>query len=249
MAKEKKNAESLELIQAKQAAEFALTPVGQQLKQFEIIQRMGNLFATSTLVPKTYQGNLANCAIACDIALRMQVNPVMVMQNLYIVNGNPAWSSKFLIATVEATGKFTALRYEFKGEENSDDWSCRCYAYETKDKDQKNPLYSDWISIRMAKAEGWYGKSGSKWQSMPGQMLRYRAAAFWQRVYAAGISMGFMTYEEAQDIEPDYQPQPTEATAPAAAEAAKRVSDAFTQAAAAAEVNADTETGEIFNQQ
>ena len=53
----------------------------------------------------------------------------------------------------------------------------------------------------MAEKEGWAGKAGSKWKSMPSQMLRYRAAAFWQRVYCPEISMGLMTVEEAEDIE------------------------------------------------
>ena len=57
----------------------------------------------------------------------------------------------------------------------------------------------------MAKKEGWFDKPGSKWKTMPNQMLRYRAAAFWQRVYCPEISMGLMTSEEAEDI--DNQPQ------------------------------------------
>jgi len=32
-------------------------------------------------------------------------------------------------------------------------------------------------------------------------MLRYRAAAFWQRVYCPEISMGLITKEEADDIQ------------------------------------------------
>ena len=36
---------------------------------------------------------------------------------------------------------------------------------------------------------------------MPSQMLRYRAAAFWQRVYCPEISMGLITKEEAEDIQ------------------------------------------------
>lgn len=56
------------------------------------------------------------------------------------------------------------------------------------------------IDIKMALAEGWYTKSNSKWQSMPEQMLRYRAAAFWQRAYAPEIGLGFHTQEEIEDI-------------------------------------------------
>lgn len=202
----------LDIIRAKQAAEFALTPVGQQIKQFETQQRMAQMYSTSTIVPDTYKGNLGNCVIALDMSMRMQVNPLMVMQNLYVVHGIPSFSSKFLIATVNACGRFTPLRYEFKGEEGNDNWSCRCYAYESSDKNHKEPLYGDWISIGMAKSEGWYGKQGSKWKTMPGQMLRYRAAAFWQRSYAPEISMGFISTEEAQDIDEQTQVEDQVAT-------------------------------------
>jgi hypothetical protein len=51
----------------------------------------------------------------------------------------------------------------------------------------------------MANKEGWTKKSGSKWLTMPDQMLIYRAAAFWQRAYAPEISMGFLTKEEIED--------------------------------------------------
>ena len=53
----------------------------------------------------------------------------------------------------------------------------------------------------LPKKEGWTDKSGSKWNTMPGQMLRYRAAAFWQRVYCPEIAMGLMTSEEYEDID------------------------------------------------
>ena len=36
---------------------------------------------------------------------------------------------------------------------------------------------------------------------MPEVMFYYRAAAFWQRMYAPEISMGFSTVEELRDIE------------------------------------------------
>ena len=191
----------LELLQAKSAAAFALTPVGLQVKQFEVQQRIAKMYATSTIVPKAYQENLGNCVIAIDMAMRMNANPLMVIQNLYVVNGNPAFSSKFLIATINASGRFSPLRFEFNGTEGKDDYACRVYAYESSDKEHKEPLYGDWVSIGMAKKEGWFSKTGSKWQSMPNQMLRYRAAAFWQRVYCPEISMGLMTSEEYEDID------------------------------------------------
>lgn len=216
----------LQILQAKQSAEFAMTPVGQTFKQFEIMQRMANMYTASTIVPEAYKGNVGNCVIALDMATRMGVNPLMVMQNLYIVKGNPSWSSKFLIATINMSGKYTALRYrkriigkigkikynetvydpatrrntivvkEFDGSK-IDDIECVAYATEIS---TGEILESDPVTISTAIKEGWYTKPGSKWVTMPSLMLTYRAAAFWQRMYCPEISMGFLTKEEADDI-------------------------------------------------
>lgn len=217
----------LQIIQAKQAAEFAMTPVGQTVKQFEVMQRMAKMYTESTIVPEAYKGNTGNCVIALDMAMRMNANPLMIMQNLYVVKGNPSWSSKFLIATISMSGKYTSLRYrkrtlgkvgkvkynetvwdatnrrntivvkEFDGTD-VDNIECIAYATELS---TKEVLESDPITIEMAIKEGWYTKSGSKWVTMPNLMLTYRAAAFWQRAYCPEISMGFLTKEEVEDIQ------------------------------------------------
>lgn len=165
-------------------------------QSFELAQRVAKLFASSTLVPKDYQGNLANCVIALNMASRIGADPLMCMQNLYVVHGRPSWSSQFLIAAINKCGRFNALRYEFKGKEGQDDWGCRAYTIE---KDTGETLYGSWITIKMAKDEGWHGKNGSKWKSMPQQMLMYRAASFFQRAYAPEISMGLHTVEEVRE--------------------------------------------------
>lgn len=201
--------QEIQILQIKRQAEFDLTPIGQQVKQFEATQRIAMMYAMSNFIPDSYKYRngqpleqnvvLANCTIALEMATRMQANPLMVMQNLYIVHGQPAFSSKFLIACINASKRFSPLRYEFKGEEGTDDYACRAIAYEANDTKHKEPLEGDWISMRMAKAEGWTSKKGNKWLTMPTQMLRYRAAAFWQRAYCPEISMGLLTAEEAQD--------------------------------------------------
>lgn len=186
--------------------DFAMSAVGQQIKMFEMQQRMAKMYSTSTIVPDTYKNNLGNCVIALDMAQRMKVNPLMVMQNLYIVHGNPAFSSKFLISCINASGRFSPLRYVFTGERGKDDWGCKVVAYEIGDKEKQHPLEGANITIGLAKSEGWFNKSGSKWKTMPEQMLRYRAAAFWQRAYCPEISMGFISAEEAREIEDvDYE--------------------------------------------
>lgn len=163
---------------------------------FETMQRMARLFASSQIVPTTYQGNIPNCFIALDMALRLKANPMVVMQNLYLVHGRPAWSAQFLIATLNQCGRFSAMRYEFQGTEGADDWGCRAVATELSSGEK---LAGPPITISLAKKEGWYGKAGSKWQSMPELMLRYRAASWFVRAYAPEIAMGLHTAEEVQD--------------------------------------------------
>ena len=162
---------------------------------FEHNQRVAGMLSKSGLVPKDYQGNIANCMIALEMATRIGASPIMVMQNLYIVHGRPAWSSQFLIATLNASGRFSALKYEHS---DKDGGSTRAYATDLKTGDV---CYGAWVSMKMSEAEGWAGKNGSKWKTMPELMRNYRAAAFFTRQYAPEISMGIMTADEAHDIQ------------------------------------------------
>jgi len=164
---------------------------------FELAQRAAKLLASSTLVPKEYQGNLPNCVIALNMSARIGADPLLVMQNLVIVHGRPTWSAQFLIATVNTSGRFTALRYEFFGTRGKDDWGCRAWAIE---KATGEKLVGTDVTIAIAKKEGWYGKNGSKWQSIPQQMLMYRAGSWWTRAYAPELSMGLHTADEMSDV-------------------------------------------------
>ncbi len=165
-------------------------------KGFELAQRIANVLSRSTLVPKAYQGNLPNCMIALNMANRMGADPMMTMQNLYVVHGTPAWSAQFLIATFNKSGRFSSIRYEFSGELGKDDYGCTAKATELA---TGEVLSGTHITIGLAKKEGWYGKQGSKWQTMPQQMLMYRAASWFIRAYAPEIAMGLHTAEEIKD--------------------------------------------------
>ena len=166
---------------------------------FVALQRAAKMFSASSLVPKTYQGEdgIASCAIALDLAARVNVSPLMVMQNLYIVQGRPGWGAKFLISTFNQCGRFSPIRYEFSGKEGTDDWGCRAWAIE---KVTGEKLVGPLVTIKLAKAEGWTSKPGSKWLTMPEQMLRYRSAAWFVNTVAPEVSMGLPTDDEVEDF-------------------------------------------------
>jgi hypothetical protein len=56
--------------------------------------------------------------------------------------------------------------------------------------------------MEVAKLEGWIDKNGSKWRTMPEQMLRYRSAMWLARLYAPECLMGMSTVDELEDMAP-----------------------------------------------
>lgn len=175
-------------------------PGFQSAEGFELLQRQAKMFCGSSLVPQQFQGeqNYGNAIIALEMAQRMNASPLMVMQNLYIVYGNPGWSSKFLIATFNQCGRFEAIKYKETGKKGTDSQGVIAY---TKEKGSDETIYGPEVTISIAKQEGWYDKNGSKWKTMPDQMLRYRAAAWLIRTTAPEISMGLQTTDEIIDVE------------------------------------------------
>jgi hypothetical protein len=165
---------------------------------FITAQRIAKALAASTVVPAAYQGNIENCLIALDMASRIGATPLAVMQNLHVINGNPGWAAKFLVATVNTSRRFSPIRYRFVGTEGQDDWGCRAVARDEHGEELVGPL----VTIKMAKLEGWYDKTGSKWLTMPEVMLMYRSASFWVKVYAPEMSLGMQTSEELDDMAP-----------------------------------------------
>ena len=190
--------DEMAVVVKEQKAVVSLADVFGSVSSFEAAQRIGKMLSTSSMVPDTYKGdgNIGNCVIALEMANRIGMNVVSVMQNLYIVHGRPAWSSQFLIACINASGKFSPLRYLLDGQEGQDSWGCRAWATDRSGEKLVGPL----VTIGMAKLEGWYGKNGSKWKTMPELMLRYRAATLFARLYSPELTMGIMTADEVEDV-------------------------------------------------
>ena len=164
---------------------------------FEAAQRMAKALCSSDLVPEQYRGaeKIGNALIALEMSQRIGASPLAVMQNLHIIHGRPSWSSSFIIAALNSCGRFSPIRFRIEGE--GDGASCRAWAY---DKSTGEELEGPPASIAMAKAEGWSTKNGSKWKTMPELMLRYRAAAFFGRLYAPDVLSGMHSTDEIEDV-------------------------------------------------
>ena len=166
---------------------------------FIMANQMAKALSSSTIVPREYQGNVSNCLVAIEQANRLKVSPMMVMQNLYVIQGRPSWSSKFLIAAINGSGKFDMeLQYEETKDKDGKPYSC--LAWTTKNGRRVEGMTVD---MQMAKDEGWLTKNGSKWKTMPALMLRYRAASFFSSLNCPELTLGLYTKEEAETID-DY---------------------------------------------
>lgn len=231
------------------------------LASFEFMQRTAKMFSHSSMVPVAYRASiekkeygkptlmvenpsaLPNCIIALNMSQRMNADPLMIMQNLHVIEGRPSWSSQFIIASINSCGKFAPLRFhkeagvELEAACTTFEWennkkkavvtkirvvNAKCIAW-TVERGTAIPAFtleeikaygsiyqcckaygvplleSTQVSLEMAVAEGWYGKNGSKWQTMPDLMLQYRSAAFFGRIYAPELLMGLPSADEVRD--------------------------------------------------
>lgn len=217
---------------------------------FDQLLRVANMLSSSTMVPVAYRKQkevkeygqivgwednpaaLANCAVALNMAQRMNADPLMIMQNLHIIEGRPSWSTPFIIASINSCGRYNSLDFELSEPSEPTvvdyiaiEWikpqggskkvatevpkqvtvrhqTCKAF---TTEKSTGKRLESPVISIQIAIDEGWLTKKGSKWQTMPELMLRYRCASFFGRLYAPELLMGLQSTEEIEDFIPATQ--------------------------------------------
>ena len=161
-------------------------------EKFEHAQRVAKVFSESALVPGHFQGKLANCLIALNIADRMGEDPLTVMQNLAVVSGKPCWQTQYMIARANKSGVFSS-RITWASEGEAEKLKVTASAKLA----DSGEVVSIAVSMAMAKADGWV--KNAKYQSMPEHMLRWRSAAMLIRLYAPEVMLGIQSAEEVED--------------------------------------------------
>ncbi|MDR0215943.1 MAG: hypothetical protein LBJ15_18370 [Comamonas sp.] len=143
------------------------------LESFEFLQRSAKAFSNSTMVPPAYQAMItkgygqratvepnpaavSNCMIALDMAQRLQANPLMVMQNLHIIEGRPSWSSQFIIAAINSCGRFSPLRFDLQW---LDDMDANYSTFEWVDGRKVEQKHT--VRIRNARCVAWAVERGT----------------------------------------------------------------------------------------
>ena len=178
------------------------------IEGFETGIRMANALSSSSIVPQNFQGqqNLGSCLIALDLAARMGLNPLVLMRGLYVVHGTPSFSGQFLAALINSSGLYkTKLKYEQVGDVGKPSFGYRCFAYDW----DGDKIYGPTVTMQTAASEGWIAKN-PKWKSIPEMMLKYRAAAWFQRTNCPELTFGIPTREEVEDAEGVVDVHPSE---------------------------------------
>ena len=175
-------------------APVAIENLLQSTQALAMISRLAERYSNSDMVPEVYRKKPDNCFVALELASRMDVSPILVMQNLYIVKGKPSWGGQACKALIDGSGKFKDSKYILTGTKEQADRGCYLQAINVKTGEL---IVGTEITMQMVQTEGWI--SNTKWKSMPEQMLKYRAAAFFARTECPEVLMGFQTAEENED--------------------------------------------------
>jgi hypothetical protein len=155
-------------------------------ESFRESYKMAQMIAKSSLIPDAYKGKVEDVTIAVDMAKRINMSPMMVLQNMYVVKGKPVWSGQACMAIIQ--NKFKDAHPVYTGKAGTPERACHIEA---------DNITGPEVTMAMAAAEGW--TSNSKWRNMPDQMLGYRAASFFARLYCPSVLMGMHTDDEVED--------------------------------------------------
>jgi hypothetical protein len=163
------------------------------LEMMEKALKFSEIMAQADIIPTHYRGKPANVFIAVQSALRMNLDPMQIMQNTFVISGKLGMVTAFAISLANQSRLFdSGIRYRVEGNGEN----LKVTAYTNLKKTGEEISYT--ITMKEAKAEGW--TKNAKYQSLPELMLRYRAATLLIRTHAPEVLNGMHMVEEIEDV-------------------------------------------------
>ena len=141
-------AEDTKLATTQSRAPVAMKQKGLSIQTIEEGFRFAQYLASSTMVPDSYQRRPNDCLVALDLASRLGVSWLAVMQNVYAVHGRPGIQATLVVSLLNSSGLFTdPLDYEVAGDDpDKDDYKVRAFAVR---KSTGKMLYGPWIGWKL----------------------------------------------------------------------------------------------------
>ncbi len=164
---------------------------------FEEGMRYAELIANSSLCPKGFKdksgrGSVGDIFIAMQMGAGLGFDPMQAIQNIAVINGNPAIYGDAIPALVLSHPACGGMREWFEGDEGTDGFSAFCGIT----RNGKEEIRS--FSVGDAKKAGLWGKPGP-WTQYYKRMLQMRARGFCSRDTFADALKGLKTKEELED--------------------------------------------------
>jgi hypothetical protein len=181
----------------------------------EAIQ-FSDLLASSSIVPKAYQGKPQDILVCVQWGYEMGLAPMQALQNIAVINGKPSVYGDAAMALVQASPVCEDVE-EFFENEGTPNPIAVCIA---KRKGRKPVTVK--FSVEDAKRAGLWGKQGP-WSAYPKRMMQMRARGFALRDAFPDVLKGMITAEEAQDYPDEAKPVQTKPANPLDLVAPKKI--------------------------
>jgi hypothetical protein len=166
-----------------------------EIKRFELEQRRSMALSKSAFFPDSLKGDVASAVIIYDLAQRMNISVMEVAQSIYIIYNRPSFSTNFLVARLNQSGK---IKGALQTVISADKQSAYCAAVDAVTGEKLTGMT---YTMQIAKAEGLIDKKGSKWVTMPELMLRKRAQSNFINEFFPEVKFGLQTEEEVIDAQ------------------------------------------------
>jgi hypothetical protein len=167
------------------------------------LYRVAKCFSMSGLVPGHFQGKPEACMIALMYAEQLGEHPMLLFQELSVINGRPNTSARFAISRANKSGLLQGpITWKSKGQGEALEVTASAVLRETGE------VISTTVTMKEAAADGW--TRNPKYRSIPEQMLRWRAATRLINLYMPEVLFGLGVREEAEVRPVAVREQPSE---------------------------------------
>ena len=181
--------------------------------------KVAEALSHTQFVPEAFRGKKEDCLVALDMAARLGLNPLAVFPDIYVIDNRASFSSKFLIALVNRSGRFSRINFE-EGVDGEVEVTYSGWGEQRgQRKTWKEKVPNYWakasftelasgevftslrVDMKFAERNGWVSKAGSKWQTMPQIMCRYRSASILIKSACPELVMGMEWADDLQDAQ------------------------------------------------
>jgi hypothetical protein len=143
------------------------------------------------MVPAHFQAKPESCMVALMYSQQLGESPMVMFQEVSIINGRPNTSARYAISRANRSGLLAGpITWTSKGAGDTLEVTATATLWETQEQ------VTATVTMKEAAADGW--TRNPKYRSIPEQMLRWRAATRLINLYLPEVLFGLGVREEAE---------------------------------------------------